>query len=182
MIVGCLWLVCAACCMFSYGKAEARGRRTLLALGLFSLVFGAVGVLGAVLEDEVLQITSILVPTGMLCVGCFVTVAHQAVRCTVQVSAVCVSYNRYSGGKGQSAYAPVFAYTFEGQAYETQQSVSYSLKRVQKKFVIGDSYDIFIRPDYPSKCLGERKVPPGHYCIGAAGVLVLVCYAMFLIG
>lgn len=181
MIISILWFICAGCCLFSWRKTEARGRGTLLTLMLFFGAFGVVGVLGAAFSHEMLSITCLLVPVSVLCIGCFFAVVLRVVQCDTVVPAVCVSYNAYSGGKGQHAYAPVFAYTFEGQAYEAQQPVSYSHKKVQKKFEIGATYDVFIRANYPSKCLGEKKVPLSYYCIALFGVLMLVFYGMGLL-
>ena len=87
-------------------------------------------------------------------------------------------YKEYSGGKGGRSYAPVFEYSFDGQIYKRQMSVSYgSLKKLAKKYRSGERYPIYINANNPENCIESRRMSWKYILILLLGLIMLAVYA-----
>ena len=127
--------------------------------------------LGTLLDSEKLIISAFFFPVGLLM---FVTAIELIIRykkCTVIVSAECVSFNR--SGKGQY-YAPQFSYSYNGEAFLTYSFSSYRKRKFNRLFKINNTYDIFINPQNPKYCVDKRYFPKNTIFILIFGIIFLV--------
>lgn len=180
-IFGVMFIVFGVLCVVRVERVTKRERTELLATGVVLIVFGMLGVVGAVIKDYKIMLTSIFIPGSLACIYIPIKVAWQMKQCNHLVVARCVSYNRYSGGKGQSSYAPVFRYTYRGQNYERQTPIGYRLKKVQRMYEIGQSYQIYINENCPEMCVNVKKFPVTHIIVEVMGILMLALYVKLML-
>ena len=149
-------------------------------MGVSFLVFGIVGMIGMVVGNEKMCISGTFVPIAIIIMGEGVIVRVKKKVCNVCVEAKCTNYRACPGGKGQTTYAPIFAYTYEGVEYESQSSLSYSKKKIAKKYITGQMYQVYINEEYPQDCIDTKKVPLTYYFLEWLGWGMLL-FIIFLL-
>lgn len=175
-LVGIIWLVLSVLCLTKMEKDYESDKRKSIILSILFLIFGITGVLGFVFKSNLLTLTAILIPSALLCIWVTVNMILLVASCKTPVSAKYIRYNVYSGGKGQRSYSPVFQYYYQGKIYERQTPESFSKRKIERNFIAGNCYDIFINSEKPENCVSKRKVSIGSFLIGLLGFCFLLFY------
>ena len=149
-------------------------------MGVFWLVFGIVGIIGMIIGNEKMCSSGVLFPIASSMIGTAWLVRVKKRACCTFVEAKCTKYVPYYGGRGQTAYAPFFTYTYEGREYESQSPLSYSKKKIAKKYTTGQMYKIYINPEYPQDCIDSKHISISYYIIELLGWGMLV-FTIFLL-
>lgn len=131
------------------------------------------------MNSTVITVASMIL-VSLLCIYAPIKVIRQAKMCNWLVTARCVRYNRCSGAKGVDSYAPVFQYTYGGIQYERQTPIAYSLKKIQRLYVIGQSYQIYINADCPKICMDTKKIPAIYIVMILVGIGILAMSLLLL--
>lgn len=100
----------------------------------------------------------VLVGIGLFFLSSYMTKRDAAVRarCTQQVQATVVSFERSESDKSDSsknAVTPVFEYEYNGQSY-TSKTGSYS-STYKDKFTVGQQYFVYVDPNDPQEFYSE---------------------------
>ena len=98
-------------------------------------------------------------------------------RGTVTVRARVEKHNHYRNG----AYAPVFAYRYEGKEYLIQTSHTFGLRRVTRDFAIGSEVEIFVDPATPVQCTPIKRVRVSDVLILLFGLVFIGIGLLLLI-
>lgn len=182
LVVGAVWLIVGVCCLREGKKGSGGERRYALAMGAVNLLFAAAGIAGAAVDSGKLVLTGLLLPVSFWCLFAAVKVAWRTWRCRTPVHGTYLRYHRYSGGRGQYSYAPVFGYTYAGQAYETQVPAGYSsLKRLEERYRPGERYPIYIDAERPEACVDRTRVPVLYVLVGMLGIGLLAVYGALML-
>lgn len=180
-VVGLLWCLCATLCIIKRDKTNKRTERNSIIFGVGFGFFGLCGLLGALLDNKVLNATCVLLSAGLLCIIAFCTAVYRVSNCNTQIWGTYFSCQRYSGNKGFTYYAPIFRYHYKGVEYQRQTNETYSLKKLNKKFVYGQMYPIWINENAPEAFMTSKRIQPGFVITLFAGILVLLIYMAVII-
>ena len=150
-------------------------------MGFLFLVLGIVGMVGMAVGNEKMCVCGSLFPISVVIMGETWIVRMKKQVCNLCVEAKCTNYASYSGGKGQTTYAPIFTYTFDGGEYRSQSPLSYSKKKIAKKYITGQMYQIYINEEYPQDCIDTKKIPLTYYFLEwlGWGMLVFTFFLLF---
>ena len=179
-LVFLLWILCGILLLVAKRTQSKRSFILIKMMGSFFLVFGIVGMIGMVVGNEKMCGSSLLFPIAVATIGVVWHVRVKKRTCKMCVEAKCTNYVSYYGGRGQTAYAPVFAYTYKGVEYEAQSPLSYSKKKIAKKYITGQMYPIYINPEYPQDCIDSKHISITYYIIELLGWAMLV-FTFFLL-
>ena len=168
-VVFLVWILCGILLLVAKRTQNKRGFIIIKMMGASFLVFGMVGMIGVLVGNERMCGSGVLFPTASALIGTARLVKAKKRACKMCVEAKCTNYVSYYGGRGQTAYAPVFAYTYEGRAYESQSPLSYSKKKIAKKYITGQMYQIYINPEYPQDCIDTKHISIGYYIMELLG-------------
>lgn len=97
---------------------------------------------------------------GLLLICLFIYLEFLKSKCTTKITGKFLKANSYTGyGNGISTtyYAPVFQYNFNDIAYEKQSFQSFSKKYIEKNFISGKNYNIYINSNKPKIFIVEKK-------------------------
>ncbi len=78
-----------------------------------------------------------------------------------------IKYNTVQSGHG-ATYEPVFRYYVNGEEFQGRCLNKMNLPDIQKQFVIGQTYTIYVSNRDPGYCAVSRKVP----IVSVIGILV----------
>ncbi len=176
MIIGLLWGLCAFLCISKRDRNNKKMERAGIAIGIFFGIFGLCGMIGGILDNELLLATAIFLAVAILCIVAFVFALWNVSNCKTQIVATYISFNTYTGTKGYRSYSPVFRYLFRGIEYERQANETYSLKKLRKRFIQQQSYVIWINEKMPEYCITRKSISSTHVLTFAAGILMLCIY------
>ena len=97
----------------------------------------------------------VLVGIGLFFLSSYMTKRDSNVRarCTEQVEASVVSFERSDSSKSSDAVTPVFEYEYNGRSY-TSSTGSYS-STYKDKFVVGQKYTVYVDPNDPQEMYSE---------------------------
>lgn len=163
-------------------KVDNTKQRYVL-LGITYIIFGMIGFVGTLLQNEKMSLFGGTVPIIVLLIAVPIMIKRRTKNCNTVVTASCINYNEYYGIKGQRMYAAVFMYTYYGREYQIQSPLSYSKRKIAKKIKVGEKYQIYIDENNPDTCIESKKVPLGYLLMGAIGWIwtgVMVWYTFFL--
>lgn len=78
-------------------------------------------------------------------------------RCSYKISA------RYTGPqsytiKGRTSYTPIFSFQYNGVVYSNTSGEVFSKRKLDKKFQIGEEYEIYIDPREPNSFLTNKRI------------------------
>lgn len=94
--------------------------------------------------------------------------------CNTEVEAKCVDHDWHPGGIG-GWYRPKFEYTYSGVVYKQLVPNSYrSEKKLQKKFPLGETCQIWIDPETPYHCIEKKKMSVWLYLCIPVGVIFIL--------
>lgn len=179
MIIGLMWCLCAFLCIKQRDKSNKSMERKGIMFGIFFGFFGICGVLGGILRNDFLLATSILLAVALLCIGVFVYAVYNLARCKTQIPATYLYANTYTGRRGYRSFAPVFRYYFRGVTYERQTAENYSLKKLNSRFVQGQTYQVWINEKTPEACITQKKLQGTHILCLVIGILMLFIYMLY---
>lgn len=182
IIFGIAFIVCGVIMLVKIEQTAKHERTEAWITGVGLIVFGMLGVVGAIVNNTMLILTSIFPSISAFLIYVPIKVTRQRKLCNCPIVAKCVKYNRYSGGKGPDSYAPVFEYTHNGIRYERQTPVGYPLKEIQFTYQINHSYQIYINADCPEMCVDTKRLPGTHIFCFLLGIVFLVIYLWMMCG
>lgn len=125
------------CLLFSLGG--------LLLLSLVSMIFPS---------DKFDAMTCIIF--GCVLFVCCMYDIYRILRCKEKIKGVYCDYCAYRGGVIIKTFAPIFKYTYNQMEYRLQTTQNYSYKRLRKKFIPGNVYDLYVNAKHPSAYIIER--------------------------
>ena len=73
-------------------------------------------------------------------------------------------------------YFPIFRYEYDGCEYHVRSIQSFSRRYLNKNFVIGRQYTVYIDPDKPRNMAISNKPQPADYVVMAIGLACLVIF------
>lgn len=96
--------------------------------------------------------------------------------CNKKLQAVFKGENIYISKNSYKRYSPIFRYQVNNQYFENQSGETYKLKQLERKYVYGKTYDIYIMPRQPEIFITIKRVRFGDVMMMIMGVLFLyVC-------
>lgn len=93
-------------------------------------------------------------------------------QCNVKISAVYTGAQAYTV-KGHTTYTPAFSFKYKGNSYSNTSGESFSKRKIESRFQVGSSYDIFINPENPNSLCVSRKLE-------GSWILVIMLGALFI--
>lgn len=133
LLAGAIWFWIGISAIMMRRNEDTLSPGIAMVVGIVFLVPGAAGICGFFVKSLALAVTGVFLPCIIFLIGTFVLILCQIISCNEMVYGTYRGYKEYSGGKGGRSYAPVFEYSFDGQIYKRQMSVSYgSLKKLEK--------------------------------------------------
>ena len=100
----------------------------------------------------------------------------EPIKCTMKVNATCVEYQAHWGKYGTS-YSPVFAYKMQGNYYRNSTGQLFSHKKIERKFRIGQEYQIYADPREPMMICTKRTIGGGNFLMLLIGILMILSAA-----
>ena len=94
-------------------------------------------------------------------------------KCTMKVKATCVGYQE-QWGKHRTYYSPVFTYKLQNQCYRNSTGEIYTHRKIAKRFVIGQEYQIYANPKKPMMMCTKRTISGSSLLLLTLGVLFFV--------
>ena len=82
---------------------------------------------------------------------------YALLHCKEKIEAVYSGEHRVRYRRGLDECHPIFQYTYNGKSYY-QQTVEHYVEGKLKKMTIGDTYEIYVDPKHPQKCMLKRKL------------------------
>lgn len=178
MLIGLLWLLCAALCFGTLKSIEENKKKPAIALMVFFGFFGFCGVLGGILQSTFLLSTAVLLSVAILCIAVFIYAIWNQKTCKAQISGVYQGFQVHTGRRGLRTYLPVFKYYYRGREYVTRAYEHYSLKKINARFVPGCSYPIWVNEKVPDAYITRKKLGGTVIVTFIVGLLMLFLYGM----
>lgn len=100
------------------------------------------------------------------------------IKCTMKVEATCIGHQAQPGGRGLTYYSPIFEYKIQSKCYRNTTGEIYTHRKIKKKFVIGQNYQIYTDPRNPMVMRAKRTVGGSNWLmliIGVALIVVVTC-------
>ena len=97
---------------------------------------------------------------GLFLICLFIYLEFLKSKCTTKITGKFLKMNTYTGsgnGISTTSYAPVFQYKFNNINYEKQTFQSFSKKYIEKNFIAGKNYNIYINSNKPKIFIVEKK-------------------------
>lgn len=91
--------------------------------------------------------------------------------CKVETTGTYIKYNTVHNGRGVT-YEPVFRYYVNGEGLQGRCMHGMSLSNIQKQFVVGHTYTIYVNDKKPDYFVINRKAP----LQSAIGVLIGIIF------
>ena len=170
--VSAVWIILGFCLFFGVKTAGAPKTRYIGSGSIF-MILGIVGVVGSFLQNEKLILAGAITPCAILMIVVLVMVKSRVANCKTQINAMLTAINSYSSTKGVTMYAPIFRYVYNGNQYEIQSPLTYSKKKIMKKYVTGQPYLIYIDANHPERCIDSKKISVWYYISALAGFVML---------
>lgn len=86
---------------------------------------------------------------------------YTVLTCTIETTGTYIKYNTVKRGRGEITYQPVFRYYINGEEFQGRYLGGMRLPDIQKKFVPGQTYTIYVSNKEPGYFVISRKVPIG---------------------
>lgn len=109
----------------------------------------------------------LLMAIGAFFVGGHILYIKAILTCKIETTGTFIKYNVVHSGRGVT-YEPVFRYYIEGEEFQGGCLNKMSLSNIQKKFVVDQTYTIYVSNKDPGYCAVTRKVP----IVSVVGILV----------
>ena len=126
---------------------------------------------GMLLNSEKLIVSAFVFPISLSMIVTSIEHLIRYKKCTIIVSAKCVSFN--TSGKGHY-YSPQFSYNYNGETILVYSFSSYLKRKFNKLFQINNTYDIFINQENPNDCVDKRCFPINNIFVLIFGIIFFV--------
>lgn len=178
IFVGAVWFGIGIYAIKKRNSADTLSPGIAATAGIMLLVLGTAGICSFFVKSLALAVTGVFLPCIIFLIGTFIGILWHIISCNEMVYGTYRGYKEYYGGKGQHSYAPVFEYSFGGQIYVRQMPVSYgSLKKLAKKYQLGERYPIYINAGNPKSCIDSKRMSWKYVLILLLGLIMLAAYA-----
>lgn len=84
---------------------------------------------------------------------------YAILTCTIETTGTYIKYNTVNRGRRGATYEPVFRYSINGEEFQGRCLGEMRLPDIQKKFVPGQTYTIYVSNKEPGCFAISRKVP-----------------------
>lgn len=114
---------------------------------------------------------------GFLLIGFNIFTQYLKLKCNTKITGEFVKTNKYiSYGNGISStnYSPVFKYTFNDITFENQTFQTFSKKYIEKNFLNGKFYTIYINKKHPKNFIIEKRFQPSDWLILLLAIFFLI--------
>lgn len=95
------------------------------------------------------------------------------IQCSERVEAVCMEHRPYHGRRGSTYYSPVFEYKKQSKCYRNSTGEVFSRRKISKKFVIGQTYRIYVNPSQPMIMRTSLKIGGSNWLMLIVGALIV---------
>lgn len=160
-------------------KGQAADRRALIVAMVYTFLWGGALCLDPLVRgtyDWGVRFTTFAFAGGMG--GCFISLGLysgliKVLTCTERVEAVYIGASVYKV-KTSESYSPMFEYKRNNQVFRNSTGESFSKRKLEKTFQVGNTYQIYLNPKNPlSMCVNRR--------ISGASILVMWLGIMFVL-
>ncbi|MCM1494639.1 MAG: DUF3592 domain-containing protein [Bacteroides sp.] len=168
--------------MLLFSKDTKSGRVLLIGVGLSFFLMGLAIFAGSlpVMQDYFpwqKNTAAAIFVIGMgllfLWVGIYFIIMQTAF-CREKVRGRYLGYERQEMQRGGHIYQLMFLYEFQGEAYQgLGLDLRFSKKKIEKQYLIGTSYDIFVNPGSPGLFCVKRGVKGVHLLWLLLGILCI---------
>ena len=114
---------------------------------------------------------------GVILICLIIFMQYLKSKCTTEVIGEFVKINTYisyGNGSSNTSYAPVFKYKFNNTTYEKQTFQTFSKKYIEKNFLVGKNYTIYINEKNPKTFIIEKKSQPSDWLILLLGMFFVI--------
>lgn len=119
-----------------------------------------------------------MVAMGTILIVVCVLNIKAVLTCTIETTGTYIKYNFAGNRRREASYEPVFRYYIEGEEFQGGCVNRMYLSDIQKKFVPGQTYTIYVSNKDPGHFAISRKVPAGDIfgiLVGIWFILMGVC-------
>ncbi|MBE6806269.1 MAG: hypothetical protein E7526_07175 [Ruminococcaceae bacterium] len=170
-------LLTSLICVYSHIKEKKKDPYYMVSAIIWFLL-PILMTIGMLLNSEKLVVSAIFFPIGLSMIVNSIEHFVRYKKCTLIVSAKCISFN--TSGKGHY-YSPQFSYNYNGESILMYSFSSYRKRKFNKLFVINNTYDIFINPENPKHCVDKRYFPKITIFVLIFGIIFLAFGAFVVI-
>ncbi len=121
-----------------------------------------------------------MVAIGIIVILVYTLQINAILACTIETTGTYIKYNTIQSGLGKATYEPVFRYYVKGKEFQGRCLNKMSLSDIQKQFVVGQTYIIYVGKKDPGYFVLSRKVPMGNI-IGILTGIGIILLAVFMI-
>ena len=126
-----------------------------------------------------MRIFIFIVVIGVIVIVVYALHINAILACTIETTGTYLKYNTVQSGRGKATYEPVFRYYIKGKKFQGRCLNKMSLPDIQKQFVVGQTYTIYVGNKDPGYFVISRKVPVGNMIgilTGIGIILLAVCF------
>lgn len=119
-----------------------------------------------------------MVAMGIITIVTFATHIRAILACTIEMTGTYIKYNTIYNSRGKNEYEPVFLYYIRGEEFQGRCLNQMNLSDIQKQFVVGQTYTIYVSKRDSGYFAISRKVSGGDVIgilVGIGLILLGVC-------
>lgn len=109
---------------------------------------------------------------GIIAIAVCLLHIKAVLACTIETTGTYIKYNFAGNRRGEADYEPVFQYYYRGKKFQGGCINRMYLSDIQKKFVPGQTYTIYVSNKDPGRFAISRKVPGGDIF----GIVMGICF------
>ena len=162
-----------------YLKGFAANKRAVITMILYCFVWGGLLCVSPLVDTyTVWGDTYVMhVWTGgfgwmFLLLGIYMGVI-QNIKCKEKIEAVYMGGQAYSGRGGVKQYSPQFSYSRNGRTFSNITGHTYSQRKLNKKFQVGNTYQIYMDPENPLTIREHKRIGSSSVLLMVMGVIVI---------
>ena len=121
---------------------------------------------------------------GIIVILAYALHINAILACTIETTGTYIKYNTVQSGRGKATYEPVFRYYIKGKEFQGRCLNKMSLPDIQKQFVVGQTYIIYVGKKDPGYFVLSWKVPMGNIIgiLTGIGIILLVVFMVWGVG
>ncbi len=182
-LLNVFWIAVGAFILFGTFKQqdlEKKNRSISLATALSMICGGSFSLSGMLLGHPQLGASSLLSVTGALMIIMFANSIVLIRTCNLQIDAKFVNFETHVDNKAQRYYTGIFEYSYGGTLYQRPLPVTYTKKKLLKKYTLGSYYPIWICEETPSICTDKKHLSSLDFCLLIGGCMMLCIFVLFM--
>lgn len=121
----------------------------------------------------------IILALGIIVIGINILYINVILACKMETTGTYIKYNTVHNGRGDT-YEPVFRYYVKGEEFQGRCLTMLSLSNIQKQFVAGQTYTIYVNDKKPDSFVIYRKLPIENIIGILIGIGIILLAAVFI--